>query len=66
MPFDCALVLLRLYHQPCVACAAAEGGGLGAVDGRAVVAKMERHLLTKFLALTMLCYLVGAHTQRVH
>ena len=36
--------------------AAAEGLGLGAVDGCLVVAKMERHLLTKFLVLTMLCY----------
>ena len=31
---------------------------MAVVSERVVVAKMERHLLTKFLVLTMLCYLV--------
>ena len=32
------------------------------MDERLVVSKMQRHLLTKFLTLTFLCYLVSAIT----
>ncbi len=32
------------------------------VDERLVISKMQRHLLTKFLTLTFLCYLVSATT----
>ena len=46
----------------CFASAAGLAEAVGLVEERLVVAKMQRHLLTKFLTLTFLCYLVGAAT----
>ncbi len=44
----------------CTAAGLAEAVSL--VDERLVISKMQRHLLTKFLTLTFLCYLVSATT----
>ena len=57
---DCATTELRMLGT-----AAGLAEAVSLVDERLVVAKMQRHLLTKFLTLTFLCYLVRAQLPRL-